>query len=127
MRPGLPAMAICCLLLAGCASGPAGDARATFRAADLNGDWRLSPAEVEAHAHARFALLDRNGDGELDLAELGLADLPPEAQTLPFDLDGNGRLSRSEHLAYVRAVVDRAMRPGGTDLDWIAVDTLLVR
>jgi len=132
-RPGagaglaLAATAACLLLLAGCSAGMDQTAEATFRAADRDGSGALTPAEVAAYADQRFDRLDLNGDGELDLEELGLAGLPLEARTLPFDLDGNGRMSRSEHLAFVQAVIRGSIRPGGANLEWVDVDRRLVR
>ncbi|MEQ8345663.1 MAG: hypothetical protein RIB84_23115 [Sneathiellaceae bacterium] len=100
---------------------------AVFEAADGNADGQLSPDEVTRFATARFAAADRDGDGELDLAELGLSGQPPEAQTLPFDGDGNGRMSLDEQLTYIRAVISDSTDTPSTVVHWLDVDRKLVR
>ena len=98
-----------------------------FEAIDRNGDGRLSQAEIGQHLAARFARADRNGDGELDLAELGLAGQPVAAQTLPFDLDGNGRMSLGEQRAYINTVISGTSGTGSATVHWRDVDRRLVR
>lgn len=100
---------------------------ATFRAADSTADGRLSPDEVTRFAAARFAAFDANGDGDLDIAELGLAGEAEAARGLPFDLDGNGRMSAEEHLTYIRTVISDSTDTPSTVVHWLDVDRKLVR
>ena len=92
-----------------------------------DGDGHLSPSEIERHTAMRFARYDTNGDGELDLQELGLATAPPEARTLPFDRDGNGRMSVGEEQAYITTVISESAGTDAPALYWHDVDRRLVR
>lgn len=103
--------------------------RDTFIAIDTDGNGRLSTSEIARHLSARFARADRNGDGTLYLQELGLADAPASAQALPFDLDGDGRMSEAEQRTYINAVISRDNDGDGaaSAVLWRDIDRQLVR
>ncbi|MFC3229773.1 hypothetical protein ACFOGJ_21165 [Marinibaculum pumilum] len=111
----------------GATSGRTAPVINAFEAIDSDGDGHLSEAEIAHHLATRFARADRNGDGELDLAELGLAGQPVAAQTLPFDLDGNGRMSLAEQRIYINTVISETSGTGSATVLWRDVDRRLVR
>lgn len=61
------------------------------RGADADLDQRVSRAEAEAAARRRFALLDRDGDGRLALADLPATPAQRRAASRPDDPPGGGR------------------------------------
>ena len=67
--------------------------RATFRAADLDGDGLLDEAELAADVVAAFVQLDVNGDGVLDPEELAGVS---EAEFSRVDFDGDGAIVLTE-------------------------------
>jgi Ca2+-binding EF-hand superfamily protein len=67
--------------------------RATFRAADRDGDGLLDETELAADSVAAFVQLDTNADGVLDPEELtGIS----EAAFSRIDIDGDGAISVAE-------------------------------
>lgn len=79
----------------------AGQMRPSFELLDADNSGALSRDEFEAHAKARFARADSNGDGVLDAQEL--AQMGPkhkerrtERMLQRMDADGDGALSLAE-------------------------------
>jgi len=74
---------------------------AAMRAIDTNGDGTISLGEAKAAAEKRFAALDSDHEGTLDVREL-MGALSPEAAK-QADKDNDGTLSQAEYLAVVEA------------------------
>ncbi len=79
--------------------------RATFEELDQNNDGQITQAEMDAHAAARFAAADTNGDGSLSAEELmarskeGAEDRMTKRvnrMVEHLDTDGNGLISADE-------------------------------
>ena len=87
--------------------GPRGD-RPGFSELDRDGDGKVTMAEIEASATARFAATDTNGDGALSAEEMIAAAQNGQDDRLErrvsrmierLDSDGDGSLSASEMAA----------------------------
>lgn len=107
-----------------------GHAMMMLRAADANGDNSITRAEFDALHEEMFAWMDRNGDGALDEADQSpvrrrLAAARAEQaedgegthrgrrgghmgeRHMRHDEDGDGRITREEHLASGEAMFER--------------------
>ena len=82
----------------GTAEARSEDRRPAFQEIDTDGDGQLSRAELEAHAAARFARADSNGDGFLSGDEIGKGHGGKRAQKMleRLDRDGDGKLDAAE-------------------------------
>jgi Ca2+-binding EF-hand superfamily protein len=91
------------------AQAPAGPPPASFAGMDADGDGAISGAEHADAAKRMFDEMDADDDGnvtaeEMDAAQLRVTgrprrpgDLSAAARIVPFDLNGDGVLSASEH------------------------------
>lgn len=108
-------MLLTALFVAGPAAAQAGDPVAAFASADTNHDGVVSRAEFIAARQARFAMLDRNGNGSLDRTDAAvIARFQPEAAAIidalltAADTDHDGKVSPAELAAAPVPVFDRA-------------------
>ena len=80
------------------ASARSGEQGAAFQELDANGDGQLTRAELKAHAAARFAASDTDGDGFLSGDEMFKERVGKRAERmlLRYDSDDDGKLDASE-------------------------------
>ncbi|MEO9131960.1 MAG: hypothetical protein ABI240_12200, partial [Sphingomonas sp.] len=103
MRKLFLAAALAGTMLGGAAiagqDAPKGRGGAMMRA-DTNGDGNISRAEFMAQAEARFARMDKNGDGFITADEMGgRAGRGPGGGMMAADADHDGKISRAEFMA----------------------------
>src|SRR5882724_12225351 len=110
-----------CLAIARVRSRRAGAdaADAQFKAMDLDGDGRLTPAEHAAGARRMFVAMDANGDGKVTAAEMdaaqekvtgrkaGPSDMSSADKIKVVDTDGDGILTADEHATASRAMFEK--------------------
>jgi len=94
-------------------------ADAQFKAMDLDGDGRLTPAEHAAGARRMFVAMDANGDGKVTAAEMdaaqekitgrkaGPSDMSSADKIKVVDADGDGILTADEHATASRAMFEK--------------------
>ena len=78
-----------------------GDHAEKFGQIDADGNGQITQAEMTAHAQARFAAADTNGDGALDATEMLAArgqhsGRKSQRMLKKFDADNNGSLDADE-------------------------------
>ena len=72
--------------------------------ADTDGDGMISRAEFMAQADARFARMDKNGDGVITADEMGgMAGRGPGGGLMAADTNHDGKISRAEFTAQAAA------------------------
>jgi hypothetical protein len=92
---------------------------ARFKAMDLDGDGRLTPAEHAAGARRMFVAMDANGDGKVTAAEMdaaqekitgrkaGPSDMSSADKIKVVDADGDGILTADEHATASSAMFEK--------------------
>jgi Ca2+-binding EF-hand superfamily protein len=92
---------------------------AQFKAMDLDGDGRLTPAEHAAGARRMFVAMDANGDGKVTAAEMdaaqekitgrkaGPSDMSSADKIKVVDTDGDGILTADEHATASRTMFEK--------------------
>ena len=79
---------------------PRGRGGGMMMRADTNGDSTISRAEFTAQAEARFARMDKNGDGFITADEMGgRGGRGPGGGMMSADTDQDGKISRAEFMA----------------------------
>jgi len=93
-----------------------------FRAADADGDGRVTRAEFLAARAAGFDRLDRDGDGVVDRG--GFTGRLVARRIAAMDADGDGAVTRAEFEAAPTPAFDRADRDGDGAVDAAELDRM---
>ena len=79
---------------------PQGRGGGMMMRADTDGDGKISRAEFTAQSEARFARMDKNGDGFITADEMnGRGGRSPGGRLMSADSDQDGKISRAEFMA----------------------------
>ena len=82
---------------------PQGRGGGMMMRADTNGDGSISRAEFTAQAEARFARMDKNGDGFITADEMGGKGGRGGGRLMAADTDHDGKVSHAEFTAMAAA------------------------